>query len=63
MIPAGFIEQIVKVKVKYVSFQDYEVCPIKHDILKENNLDLKYIRISGYDGNDHIFCIRQCSSV
>ena len=47
LIPAGFIEQILKSKVKYISFQDCEFCPINLDILKDNNLDLKYMRISG----------------
>ena len=47
LIPAGFIEQILKLKVKSISFQDCEFCPINLDILKDNNLDLKYMRISG----------------
>ena len=49
LIPAGFIEQIFKSKVKYISFQDCEFCPIDLNILKDNNLDLKYMRISGCD--------------
>ena len=52
VIPAEFIKQIVKSKVRYVSFQDCKVCPINLDFLKENNLDLKYVRFSGCDGND-----------
>ena len=55
LIPAGFIEQILKLKVKSISFQDCEFCPINLDILKDNNLDLKYMRISGcffYKGCD-----------
>ena len=52
VIPAEFIEQIVKSKVRYISFQDCKVCPINLDFLKEYNLDLKYVRFSGCDGND-----------
>ena len=47
LIPAGFIEQILKSKVKYISFQDCEFCPINLDVLKDNNLELTYMRISG----------------
>jgi hypothetical protein len=55
LIPAGFTEQILKSKVKYIDFQDCEFCPFNLDILKDNNLDLKYMRISGcffYKGCD-----------
>ena len=53
LIPAGFIEQILKLKVKNISFQDCEFCPINLDILKDNNLNLKYLEISNCSGNDN----------
>ena len=52
VIPACFVEQIVKSKVKSIEFPLCEVSPIKFDILMENSLDLKYMDISCCTGND-----------
>ena len=52
VIPAGFVQQIVKSKVKSIDFHCCEVSPINFDILTENNLDLKFMNISFCTGND-----------
>ena len=52
VVPTGFVEQIVKSKVKSIEFHLCEVSPIKFDILMENSLDLKYMDISCCTGND-----------
>ena len=53
VIPAGFMEKIVKSKVKYLSVQHCEVFPINLNFLTEHNLDLKSMDISNCDGNDN----------
>ena len=53
VIPAGFMEKIVKLKVKYFSVQHCEVFPINLNFLMEHNLDLKSMDISNCDGNDN----------
>ena len=53
VIPAGFMEKIVKSKVKYLSVQNCEVFPINLKFLTEHNLDLKFMDISICDGNDN----------
>ena len=53
VIPAGFMEKIVKSKVKYLSVQHCEVFPINLKFLTEHNLDLKSMDISSCDGNDN----------
>jgi hypothetical protein len=52
VVPAGFVEQIVKSNVKSIEFHLCEVSPIKFDILMENSLDLKYMDIACCTGND-----------
>ena len=52
VVPSGFVQQIVKSKVKSIDFQSCEVSPINFDILMENSLDLKYMNISSCTGND-----------
>ena len=53
VIPAGFMEKIVRLKVKYLCLQHCEVFPINLNFLTEHNLDLKSIDISNCDGNDN----------
>ena len=53
VIPAGFMEKIVKSKVKHLSVQHCEVFPINLNFLTEHNLDLKSMDISNCDGNDN----------
>ena len=52
VIPAEFMEKIVKSKVKYLSVRNCEVFPIDLNFLMEHNLDLKFMDISNCDGND-----------
>ena len=62
VIPSGFIEQIVKSKVKFISFDYCEVFPVDFDILKENNLDLKYMAITNCSGDDNFLAqLVKCS--
>ena len=49
VIPAGFMEKIVRLKVKYLCLQHCEVFPINLNFLTEHNLDLKSIDISNCD--------------
>ena len=61
-IPRGFFEKMVKLKVKYISFQHCAVYPIDFNILKEHNLDLKYMDISIRLGNDEFISeLLKCS--
>ena len=52
VIPAGFIEKIVKSKVKYLTIPRCEVLPINLNLLTEYNLNLKCMNIQDCDGND-----------
>ena len=52
VIPSGFIEKIVKLKVKSIIFNYCEVFPVNFDFLKENNLDLKYMEITNCSGDN-----------
>jgi len=53
VIPAGFVEKIVKSKVKHLSIPNCEVFPINLNLLIEHKLDLKSMDISNCDGNDN----------
>ena len=53
VIPAGFVEKIVKCKVKAISFQYCEILSTTLNLLQEYNLDLKYMDITNCDGNDN----------
>ena len=53
VIPAGFVEKIVKCKVKAISFRYCEVLATNSNLLQEYNLDLKYMDITNCDGNDN----------
>ena len=51
VIPTGFVEKIVKCKVKAISFRYCAVLATNLNLLQEYNLDLKYMDISNCDGN------------
>ena len=53
VIPAGFIETIVRLKVQHLSIPNCEVFPISLNLLTEHKLDLKSMDISNCDGNDN----------
>ena len=53
VIPAGFVEKIVKCKVKAISFRYCEILATNLNLLQEYNLDLKYMDITNCDGNDN----------
>ena len=53
VIPAGFMEKIVKLEVKHLSVPNCEVFPINLNLLTEHKLFLKSMDISNCDGNDN----------
>ena len=53
VIPAGFVEKIVRSKVQHLSIPNCEVFPINLNLLTEHKLDLKSMDISNCDGNDN----------
>ena len=52
VVPEKFIQKMIKFEVQYLSVECCYITPLSAELLKENNMNLKYLNISKCLGDD-----------